>query len=248
VWSTNSHRFAYLDHGRVVVRDLHGSRRHRSDGDPAIHDFARSADELASPTGELVARSGPDYTIVVSRPDGSDRRVIKDDLGGYPSYGIGGWSPDGRKLLLMKDVGGGFSMRAVSVDPPFASETVVAYARVNNARSWPGSGDVSWQPVPDRLAAVTSPAVSAQLLTAGSMAAGWPHCPAIYTGHVRQKLSGNVCGPKRVIPGVNYSFKRHPPHQLHAPVQATRRPQGLELQGRRSARATSSSSSLSSAA
>ena len=149
VWSTNSRRFAYLDHGRVVVRDLRGARLQRSDGDPRVHDFDRNLDELVSPTGELVARQGPDYTIVVSRPDGSDRRVIKDDLGGYPSYGIGGWSPDGRKLLLMKDVGGGFSMRAVSVDPPFASETVVTYAQVNAGRSWPGYGDVSWQPVPD---------------------------------------------------------------------------------------------------
>ena len=29
-----------------------------------------------------------------------------------------------------------------------ASEKVVAYVRVNNERSWPGYGDVSWQPIP----------------------------------------------------------------------------------------------------
>ena len=149
-WSSNSSRLAYLDHDRrkVVVRGLDGSKWHRASGDPTIHDFDRSVGELVSPTGDLVAKSGP-HGIVVSRPDGSDQRVVKDDLGGYPSYGIGGWSPDGRKLLLMKDVGGGFSMRAVSVDPPFASEMVVAHVPVNNARSWPGYGDVSWQPIPD---------------------------------------------------------------------------------------------------
>ncbi|HJQ52024.1 MAG TPA: hypothetical protein VJ838_16120 [Gaiellaceae bacterium] len=49
----------------------------------------------------------------------------------------------------MKDVGD-VSMRAVSVDPPFRSETVVAFAPVNNPRAWPGYGDVSWQPFPSR--------------------------------------------------------------------------------------------------
>lgn len=189
-WSSDSSRLAYLDHGRVVVRDLHGARRHWANGDPAIRDFDTSVDELVSPSGSLVARRGPDGTIV-SRLDGSDQRVIKDS-----SYAIAGWSPDGHKLLFMTDVGGGFRMRAVSVYPPFASETVVAYARVRNARSWPGYGDVSWQPT-----------ASARRQISESAAAPWPACPAIYPGPgVRQKLSGNVCGPSRVIPGVNYSF------------------------------------------
>lgn len=146
-WSSNSSRLAYLDRGRVVVRGLDGSRRHPTAGDPTIHDFDRNKAEIPSPTGDLIARSGPapNYGIVVSRPDGLARRIIKDDP---PSYAIAGWSPDGRKLLLMRDVGGGFRMRAVSVVPPFASETIVAYVRVNNERSWPGYGDVSWQPIP----------------------------------------------------------------------------------------------------
>jgi len=142
-WSANSRRLAYLDHGRVVVRDLRGIERQRSDGDPTIHDFDTRTDKMLSPTGDLVAKPGPDGTIV-SRPDGSDQRVIK---GAY--YASGGWSPDGSKLLFMQDVGGGFTMSAVSVEAPFTAQTVVAYARVNNARSWPGYGDVSWQPVPD---------------------------------------------------------------------------------------------------
>ena len=59
------------------------------------------------------------------------------------------WSPDGRKLLVMQDVGGvNFTMFAVSVDAPFESVPVVEMVRVNHARSWPGRYDVSWQPRP----------------------------------------------------------------------------------------------------
>jgi hypothetical protein len=143
-WSSDSSRLAYVDRGRVVVRGLDGSRLQRADGDPTIHDFERSRREFVSPTGDLVASmSAPG--IVVSRPDGSDRRVIKEYL-----YAIAGWSPDGRKLLVMSDEGGGFTMRAVSVAAPYPSTRVVDFVRVNNARSWPGYGDVSWQPIPQR--------------------------------------------------------------------------------------------------
>jgi WD40 repeat protein len=145
-WSADSSRVAYLDRRRtrVVVRDLHSSRRHRKAGDPTIRDFDRSRTSLLSPTGQLIA-SMSSSGIVVSRPDGSNRRVIPDDP---PSYAIAGWSPDGHSLLLMRDVCGcGFVMSAVSVDAPYVS-TGVAFARVNNARSWPGYGDVSWQPNP----------------------------------------------------------------------------------------------------
>jgi Tol biopolymer transport system component len=145
-WSADGSRLAYLDHGKVVVRGLDGSTRKWGSGDPVLQDF-KSKPDLRSPTGNLIARPG-NGAILVSRPDGSDRRLIPDNLGGEPSYAIAGWSPDGRKVLLMKDVGGGFNMRAVSVEPPFASETVVAFARVNDERSWPGYGDVSWQPIP----------------------------------------------------------------------------------------------------
>ena len=147
-WSSDSSRLAYLERGRIVVRGLDGSRPHRTTGDPTIRDFDRNRQKVVSTTHDLIARFGADGTIVVSGPDGSDQRVIKADLDGYSSYGIAGWSPDGRKLLLMTDVGGGFRMTAVSVEPPFASKTVVAYVRVNTARSWPGNGDVSWQPLP----------------------------------------------------------------------------------------------------
>ena len=153
-WSSDSSRLAYLDrNGRIVVRGLDGSRLHWADGDPTIHDFDRDKPELLSPTGGLVASmSDPGITgIVVSRPDGSNRRVIKfylPDIYGVP-YAIAGWSPDGRKLLVMKD-DGGFNIRAVSVDAPFTARLIAVHVPVNTARSWPGYGDVSWQPIPRR--------------------------------------------------------------------------------------------------
>jgi Tol biopolymer transport system component len=150
-WSANSSRLAYLDtRGKIIVRGLDGSRQPRRAGDPRLGDFNQSDRPAVGPGGYLVARleslnlSPPGCTVVVSRPDGSNKRVIADQCG----YAIGGWSPNGRKLLVMRDVGGGFSIRAVSVEPPYASKTVVAYVRVNNARSWPHYGDVSWQPLP----------------------------------------------------------------------------------------------------
>ena len=143
-WSADSSRLAYLDrNGKLVVRGLDGSRLHRSAGDPTIRDFDRSESGILSPGGSLTA-SLSDSGIVVSRPDGSNRRVIEDDP---PSYAIAGWSPDGRELVVMRDAGGGFEMRAVSVDAPFVSTTVADYVRVNTERSWPGYGDVSWQPI-----------------------------------------------------------------------------------------------------
>ena len=148
-WSSDSSRVAYLDRGRIVVRGLDGSRPHRSAGDPTIQAFHRSTRVLVSPDGHLIA-SLTDKGIVVSLPDGSDHVIIKDDP---PSYAIAGWSPDGRRLLVMRDVGGGFEMRAALVPAPrqpSSSRIVVAYVRVNNARSWPGYGDVSWQPRPRR--------------------------------------------------------------------------------------------------
>jgi Tol biopolymer transport system component len=144
-WSSDSSRVAYLDRsGTVVVRGLDGSTQHGRDGDPRARDFIRSKHAVSSPTGRLIATLSNGTIIVSRRPHGSDRRVINDHP---PSYAIGGWSPDGRKLLIMRDVGGGSMIRAVSVVPPFVSTTVVAYVSVNNERSWPGYGDVSWQPM-----------------------------------------------------------------------------------------------------
>ena len=152
-WSSDSSRLAYLDRrDRVVVRALDNSIRPRRDGDPSRNDFKRSGKvKLIAPSGDLVARQffdGLGCELAVSRSDGSKRRVIDDSP---CSYAIAEWSPDGRRLLVMKDMDGShFAMIAVSVNPPFAVTPVVAGVPVNHARSWPTYGDVSWQPRPRR--------------------------------------------------------------------------------------------------
>jgi hypothetical protein len=153
-WSADSSRIAYVDtRQKLVVRGLDGSRQPRRVGDPRLGDFNQDDSPAVGPSGLLVARresasaSGMGCVFVVSRSNGSHTRVISDQP---CSYAIGGWSPDGRKLLVMRDVGGGFTMRAVSVDAPFTSTPIATNVPVNNARSWPGYGDVSWQPIPRR--------------------------------------------------------------------------------------------------
>jgi Tol biopolymer transport system component len=145
-WSADGSGLAYLGrNGKLVVRGLDGSIRPRRAGDPVSADFDRSDGALVSPAGDLVAhRSWNSCEVVVSRRDGSRRRVVDD----FPcGYAIAGWSPDGRTLLVMKDMDGlHFAMIAVSVDAPFDARPVVVGVRVNHARSWPGYGDVSWQP------------------------------------------------------------------------------------------------------
>ena len=97
--------------------------------------------------GGLVVRRGDSSGLVVERPDGSHRRCLPD-LG---IYAVASWSPDGRKLLVMRDVSGWhFTMFAVSVDAPFEIVSVAEHVRVPNSHTWPGRGDVSWQPRPTK--------------------------------------------------------------------------------------------------
>ena len=49
----------------------------------------------------------------------------------------------------MFDVSGKhFTMVAMSVSAAFKKVRVVEFVRVNHGNSWPGRGDVSWQPRP----------------------------------------------------------------------------------------------------
>lgn len=85
-----------------------------------------------------------DCQIVVTRPDGSAAHVFRLS---YCPYAIAAWSPDERQVLLMEDVSGrDFTIQAIGVDSA-SQATVVSMVRTNGARSWPGRGDVSWQPV-----------------------------------------------------------------------------------------------------
>ena len=142
-WSSDGTRVGYLDGRTVMVRGLDGSSPASAEGDPAIEDFEFDhAGPLLSPTGDLIARLDG-CRVVVANADGSDSRVVSP--GCY--YALGTWSPDGRRILYMQDVSGGdYTMLATSVDEPFDTVTIAAFVPVNHARSWPGHGDVAWQP------------------------------------------------------------------------------------------------------
>ena len=110
---------------------------------------------VVSPARDRVARLET-CALTLERPDGSDRRTL--DYLGCP-YAIAGWSPDGRKLLVMYDVSGlHFTMDAVPVGSPDEDVRIATGVRVNHPRSWPGNGDVSWQPVVEADVAAAAPA------------------------------------------------------------------------------------------
>ena len=171
-WSSDGSRIAYLEEGAVVVRGLDGSSPAMANGDPELADFAHSRDSIPAPNGELVARD-VGGTIVVERADGFDSRVVAE----LNAYALAGWSPDSRWILSLQDVSGfHFTMHAISVVEPFETITIVAMVRVNHGRSWPGDGDVSWQPVfgDDPTA---SPAVVSRVVD------GWPGTRTNAAGH-----------------------------------------------------------------
>jgi len=145
-WSSDGTHLAYVDGGVVVVRGLDGSTRASVAGDPGAGDFAPtplSSDPVLSPSREWSVRL-TDGGIVVAHPDGTFAHFIPLT---YGPYSIAAWSPDGRQVLLMEDVSGyDFTMHAIAVDSDFKA-TIVAVVSTNGARSWPGSADVSWQPL-----------------------------------------------------------------------------------------------------
>ena len=150
-WSSDGTRVGYLDGGIVVVRGLDGSTPPSAVGDPGVQDLERGRDPtvpLLSPAGDRIARiagqPGPGCQIVVSRPDGRAAHAIAMALCGYA---IAAWSPDGRQVLLLQEVGSAdFALQAIAVDSLF-QVTIVSTVTTNGARSEPGMGDVSWQPV-----------------------------------------------------------------------------------------------------
>jgi hypothetical protein len=149
LWSSDGKRVAYLDGGSVVVRALDGSTPGGVVGNPRVEDFGlgrQYTDKLLSPKGDRMAWLSGNCGMVVARPDGTDARVIP--LGKDCGYALPTWSPDGRQVLVMKEVGGHeFAIQAIAVDSPFEMVTIVPIVETNGARSEPGWGAVSWQPV-----------------------------------------------------------------------------------------------------
>jgi hypothetical protein len=165
-WSADGRRLAYLEGGVVVrgpdgstlattpggvvvVRGLDGSTLARAAGDPGPGDLSPPDERagLSSPSGGWAASvraDGDACQLEVARPDGTDVHAIPL---GYCPYAIAPWSPDSTRILLMQDVSGmDFTMHEVAIDSGLQS-VVVSTVRTNGARSWPGWGDVSWQPV-----------------------------------------------------------------------------------------------------
>ena len=170
-WSTDGNRIAYLDVSPAgvplrqpanVVRGLDGSTLAPGPTDPTLDDLSRPSSSgdsntpLKSPLGDWAVLADS-RRVISERPDGSDVRVLLTpaafaSLVGYPisltPYSFPAWSPDGRFVLALGDIGGpGFAMVAISVDSPAQSIVLARYVAVNSASNWPVRGDSSWQPV-----------------------------------------------------------------------------------------------------
>lgn len=165
-WNRSGTRLAYLDGVRwdndgnldsagtgVVIVDLNGVAVGWTADDPTADDLRRSgtfdpldapdgSDPLRSPDGELRTTCRDNVGLVVGPADGSADRVVTRDCG----YSLAAWSPDGTRILVLSDSGKAVSMLVASVTGP-AVEERVGYVPINGARSFPGRGDTSWQPV-----------------------------------------------------------------------------------------------------
>ena len=173
-WSADGTRLAYLDFpsndsvptgepGEVIVRGLDGSTLRPGPADPILDDLIRRGElverqsPLVSPSGDWAALADS-RGVIIERPDGSDARVllttkafaalVRYDSGDLMPYSLPAWSPDGRFVLALGDVGGpGFAIAAISVDSPAQSTLLASYIPVNSASNWPVRHDSSWQAV-----------------------------------------------------------------------------------------------------
>ena len=171
-WSTDGTRLAYLDGGShapdpgpqpatMVVRGLDGSTLSPGPSDPTLEELqlrrsgpVEEAPALASPSGELVVLTD-NRGVVVQGPDGTDPRILAGPEGtprypypDYSIYAVGAWSPDGKYVLAMVDVGSSnLALLEISVESPFEHRLLVPRVDLNSASNWPGRYDVSWQSV-----------------------------------------------------------------------------------------------------
>ena len=154
-WSSDSSRLAYV-RGQEESSSADSTARCFAPGrgTPSFRDFAGGT-QIRSPRRRAISSNAEGDLLAGWSSNGpTDRpsRGGRTSRRNYPlSYAVAAWSPDGRKLLLMRDVTGlHFTMFAVSVTLRSCSLPVVEMVRVNHARSWPGRFDVSWQPRPTK--------------------------------------------------------------------------------------------------
>ncbi|MGZ8822153.1 MAG: hypothetical protein ACXWX1_12630 [Aeromicrobium sp.] len=136
------------DLGSLLLTTLAGSVLPVEDHDPQL-DFIPSIDHpapdslgvpLLSPDGSRAVLED-ERRLLVTRADGSDPRVI----GPQSFYSIATWSPDGSRVLAMED-STAVMIVAISVEEPYERIVMAPSITINGFRSYPGRGDVSWQP------------------------------------------------------------------------------------------------------
>jgi len=153
----------------VVVRGLDGSTVVPGPTDPNLDDLSRTrsmvdsnargavlSTPFESPLGDWAVLADS-RGVIIERPDGSDARVLLTperfgalvgEHGDLTPYSIPAWSPDGRFVLAMGDIGRpSFTLAAISVDSPAQSIVLAHDVAVNSASNWPVRGDSSWQPI-----------------------------------------------------------------------------------------------------
>jgi len=94
-----------------------------------------------SPDGDFIAYQGNDRVIVIAAGGRGSQTV-----GVRGAYGFGGWSPDGRQILQMVDVGKAWDLIATDVGTD-VHRTILHAVPTGSARSFGHVLDVSWQPV-----------------------------------------------------------------------------------------------------
>jgi hypothetical protein len=145
-WSADGTRIGYLEGDEVMMTLPDGSASEGQAGDPVAADWVLDSHDptpLLSPDGEWSVQADDDGAQV-TRQDGSDSIRLTDRSA---AYAIAAWSPDGREIVFMEDVGRRVAIRVASIDRPVDDRVTLATLPVNGERSWPGRGDVSWQPL-----------------------------------------------------------------------------------------------------
>ena len=139
----------------VALRGLDGSIPDAGGGDPTVSEL-KATMPTSNPLEGVMSAPSHDGTSVASLEEGdvisianSDGSLRREQISsGCGGYGLAAWSPDGRYILVMSDSSGlDAVMFACSVGQPSEPRVMVDLFRVNGARSWPGFGDVSWQPI-----------------------------------------------------------------------------------------------------